>query len=389
MEKENTQEAQQSKNKELTPQEKALQDMGLMEKSPQPEIKFEPKAEDAKEPKEPKEPKAKKEVREQPAVKWEDITKGRIKSEQELEDLLTKYETYKDYEPLKQKYSDLEQEYTKLKSANPFAGNEPLYKVSKLAEELKRNDYGFLFNIVQSDFKEMSDLEVLKTKELLDNPEIYNGKEYLLDKGLIEQYNIQKPEDYEDLSEAEQKRIDDKVAINMIKMAKDAKSARQYLSDLQGKYTPENIDHEAVKKQGEEKLQNFVTQWKPTYQSLEKDFTKVTIETDGHTYDVPVRDEDKAIKEQVFKEAAAYLVAQGFEVNDANIKHLKDVIEDRYISLNKKYIFKKVGEISRDMADDVWRKKVNNPSSQRTDTQQHDVELTPEQIAINKLQGKN
>ena len=364
--------------KELTPEQNKMVEMGILPKPETPEVPTETPEEKIPEVEEP-------EIPEVADVDWIKITDGKLKSKDDLENIFEERQKYADYEPLKQKYSQLEQEYQKVKN-NPYAENETLYKVSKLAEELKRNDYGFLFNIAQSNFKEMSDFDVLKTKELLDNPEIYNGKEHLLDKGLLEQYAINKPEDYDELTDDEKRRIDDKVEINTIKMAKEAKQARQHLMDLQSKYKPEAVDTEALQKQNDDKLKTFVAQWKPTYQSLEKDFTKISINVDDHVFDVPVREEDAALKKQVFEEAAAYLVAQGLEFTDQNIQQLKDVIEDRYISLNKKYIFKKIGEMSRDMTDDIWRKKVNNPSHQRTDTKPADVELTPEQKAIKKLQ---
>jgi hypothetical protein len=369
--------------KEPTPQEKTMMDMGLMDK---PEVVENPdeKVEQKKETTEVKIPEKKVETS---TTDWAKITGGKINSDAELEEALTAREKIKEYEPYKEKYSQLEAEHAKLKTTNPFAGNEPLYKVSKLAEELGRNDYGFLFNIVQSDFKSMPALEVLKTKELLDNPEIYSGKEYLLDKGLLEQYNIEKPEDYDQLEPDEQKRIDDKVALNTIKMEKAAKMARTYLSELQEKHKPEVVDTEKVQQEQKAKLENFVTQWKPTYQSVEKEFTKISIDVDGADFEIPIREEDAALKKQVFEEAAGYLVAQGLELNDKNIEHLKDVIIDRYISLNKKFVFKKIGEIAREMTDEQWRKRIHNPSAIKTDIKVAETEMTPEQKAIKALQG--
>lgn len=377
---------QQETTKEPTPQEKALMGMGLMDKPVVTEEvideKDKPDIKDIPEPK--KEPEKKVET---PPTDWAKITGGKINSDAELEEALTAREKIKEYESYKDKYSQLETEHNKLKSANPFAGNEALYKVSKLAEELNTQNYGFLFNIVQSDFKGMSALEVLKTKELLDNSEIYAGKEHLIEQGLLEQYSIEKPGDYDDLEPDEQKRIDDKVAINTIKMEKAAKVARTYLSELQSKYKPEAVDTEAIQKESKEKLENFVTQWKPTYQSIERDFTKISVDVDGIDFEIPIREEDAALKKQVFEEAAGYLVAQGLELNDKNIEHLRDVIIDRYISLNKKFVFKKIGEIAREITDEQWRKKVHNPSAIKTDIKVTETELTPEEKAIRKLQG--
>lgn len=371
----------------MTPEEQAMVDLGIMEKPAEAPQADTPHADNT--PVETPHADTPPANPLQDQFDWDKATKGRVKSEDELNNIFTEHETIKkDYEPLKEKYSKLEKEYEQARNANPFEGDETLYKVHKLAKELNRNDYQFLINIAQSDFKTMSDFDTLKTQELFENGEIYKGKERLLDRSLMERYDISKPEDFDDLEPEEQQKINDRVAINEIKMAKDAKIARQKLEEIQSKYKFEAVDPKAKEQAEQARKEKFVSTWKVPYQAIEKEFTSIKVEGSKGVYEIPIRDEDKAIRDQVIAAGANYIYDNNIDYTPENIQDVKQKMSDLYITLNRKFYADKLVEIGHNMSDEEWQKSVHNPSPVKIEGKRQEIKKTPEDEAIEKLQNE-
>jgi len=375
------------KKVEITPQDQIMMDMGIMEKPAETPTAEKPAEVPAEKPMETPETPAE-QIQNQ--FDWEKATKGKVKTEDELNTIFTEHETIKkDYTPLKENFEKLQKDYERVKNSNPFEGDETLYKAHKLAKELNRTDYQFLINIVQSDFTAMSDFDVLKTKELLENGEIYKGKENLLDGSLIDHYNISKPEDFEELEESEQKKINDRVAINELKMAKDAKAARLNLQEIQGKYKFEAVDPKVKEQQEQDKKDKFVSTWKTPYQSIAKEFTSIKIEGSKGVYEIPIREEDAAIRDQVIAAGANYLYDKNLEYTQENIQDVKEKMADLYVTLNRKFYADKLVEIGHNMSDEEWQKSVHNPTPIKIESQRQEIKKTPEDEAIEKMQNGN
>ena len=374
---------------EPTPQEKYLDEIGFEKLAVTEPIEktdevAEPIVEDEKE-KKPEEAL----LKETPEFDYDKFTAGRVKSKEELDNIFTEHDTIKkEYEPTKKKLTELEAQINELQNKNPFGENEVLYKVHKLAEETGRKDYDFLLKVVATDTATISDLQALETVELLDNSEIYKGKEHLLSRSLMEQYNISKPDDFDDLEPDEQKKINDRIEINEIKMAKDAKIARQRLNDFQTKYKYEKVDPETVKLQMKEKEDKFIEKWRPTTLNIEENFKSIKLNDGDFDYEIPIREEDKAIQQQVLAEMVGYIFTQGLELNDTTVSQVKTLMDERYFALNKKFIIKKIAEQAREMTDAQWKKVVNNTKPLKKEVEPKEITKSPQDLAIERLENE-
>jgi hypothetical protein len=171
-------------------------------------------------------------------------------------------------------------------------------------------------------------------------------------------------------------------------MERAAKDARNKLSDLQSKYKYEVVDPVKAKEAQDKVEQDFVNSWRPVIMPITENFKSIKVGGKDSPYEIPIREEDGKIAQQVFSEISDYLFSAGKKVSDENIAELKSLMKTRYIQLNEAYVFQKVGEIARAMEASEWNKLIHNSKPLKSSTEHKEVTLTPQDAYFEKVKNE-
>lgn len=173
-------------------------------------------------------------------------------------------EISKEYEKTKSENEELYNAYEEV--GNPFV-NDKVYKVNKLLSENEDMTIEVASNLVDGNVSEMSDLDVLKLKEKVENPDLTNR---LINKSLERKYDI---EDWDDIDE------DASDYINI-----DAKKARKSLK----KYTDIEVPEKIIPENIQEKIKSKEDTAQKSIEEIEKEWEKPLSQFDDAFKQVPI-----------------------------------------------------------------------------------------------------
>lgn len=236
-------------------------------------------------------------------------------------------------------------------------------KESYIAEQLRRahpdKDPALLQEVVMKDLKEMSDIDVLAKRLLLDNPDLEGGlvgaKEVIDDK-----YGINRDdEDYEMSS----------VTKNRIKI--DANESRKVLEGLKDTIEMPTVMTAEEKEQAIAEAKEAKSKELIPYADKFKQFDKWTVDIgDDKKFEFDVPDEFKKGLDGMFK---GFFLDEEMELNE---KNLETVVELRNAMLLTEY-FPKIYEVIQNDAKTVTQENtdalLNNNAPENTSTRTDDV----------------
>jgi hypothetical protein len=301
---------------------------------------------------------------------------------------------FNEFDELRKKLTALETENEELKkSPEPFDGAEHYIKLNAVGKKLGIKDFGLLERLNPENLEKMSDLEVVKFKRLIDEPD-YKGREHILDRRLSDKYSVTKPEDYDDMTPEEKKKFDSEAEDREFDLKKDAKKAREDLSKtwndaeavLPKKQTPED-----AKKQHEARVRETITKWKsPVERDVTEAVSKVKMEIPLDKGKIPfeleIPETMKQAQEDVLKMMVEHVFVNRLEPTHENVAKVKEMAADIFFIRNKDFMLGKFAETVRKMTDEQWRTMTHNPSALAgVDTKGKEQKKTPEQEAIDKL----
>jgi hypothetical protein len=329
-------------------------------------------------------PEEKPEIKTEEPTEFEKLT-GRFKSKEELDSF------FEEHEAVKRKASEIEEQLgltkkamEKMQSENPYADNEELFKIAQLSKQLGTKDYSILGRMVVG-LDEEPDLEVLKLKMMLDNPDIKAGA--VLDRRLKKKYVPEKPEDYDDLEPSERRKYDEAVEDAQFELALDAKKARKEITEIVGKIQLPNTPKPEDIKAGREAL---VKEWSGGFKELADGFKtiKVSVPTGKDRKEIAIDIEvpDDKVKQQVMTEIAQYIVENSVKPDKKD--HIRQMMELRYKQLQDKYLFGEVAKKAREMTDEQWRSTVINPEVSKPNRPQPEKTRTDEEEYLEKMKNQ-
>lgn len=303
-------------------------------------------------------------------VHVEKYTKGKFKSVEEIDN------HFSEYEGLKEKTSTLEAQIAELKkvtSANPLEDDAEYLTYKNLSRIFNTKDHSMLDRINPESLNAMSDLEVIKLKSVLDDPD-YKGKESILDRSLKRMYKVELPSDYDDMTPEEKKEADLEVEEAQFKLSKDAKKAREELNTKRQeaiKEIPKKKSAEEVDADTKKRVETLQKDWtKPLQEEVLPAMSKFSYKEGEEIIEVPIPES--------LKEAKNAIMAQVIDIIYANdLKPTKELIEDMRVRAYKTFIgenhevimaevAKSAAGIARKMEASKWQTSTWNSSALKT-----------------------
>lgn len=310
---------------------------------------------------------------------------GRFKSKEELDSF------FEEHESIKKRASEYEQELgitkktlEKMQSENPYADNEEIFKIAQLSKQLGTKDYSLLGRMV-SGMDNENDLEVVKMKWMLDNPE-FSGSGAVLDRRLKKKYVPEKPDDYDDLEPSEKIKIDEAIEDAKFDLASDAKKARKEIAEVVGKIQIPNAPKPEDIKAAREAL---AKEWSGGFKELADGFKSISVSVptgkDRKEITIDIEVPDDKVKQQVMTEIAKYIIEKNIKPDKKD--HIRQMVELRYRQLSDSYLFGEVAKKARAMTDEQWRSTVINPEIKKPNQPQPERKMTDEDAEIQRLKN--
>lgn len=350
----------------------------------------EPSPEDKKEPPVTleKKPEEANENPEEEGKFFEKYTAGKIKSKTEFDAFFGEVDTHKKtIEELTSKNSRLEE---KIKG-NPFGANEELFRLSKLSEKLETKDYGMLARLNPETMKDLSDIEVMKLKMVLDNPS-FRDNQAVLDRRLGKKYSVAKPENLDDLDPDEKANYDLEVKDKEFELKEDAKKIRKELSALWNDVDlPKQKTEDELKAENDKLVVDIANEWTPaikdTDASLKKMEFNIPVDKGEFKVSVDVPENMKKEVERILNASLGYVFNGRMKATPENVESVKSFAVKSFIAENFPYI---MGEVVRKFSElsEQERMKIYHNSSALNKHQDppKQNELTAEQKRTAELQ---
>lgn len=278
---------------------------------------------------------------------------------------------------------ELVNEYKKRSNPLSYFADEKDYVVSQV---LKSNpDYSseVVNSIVKGDVNQMSDMEVLVAKEML-NGDVKNRAE--AEKYINFNYNLNR--NTEELDESERQMVE----FSKIKMSREANIARKELSKLGSDIEiPSEIDLEKAKTEEQAEMQRKMEAVRDEWQKAMPKFNEaikdiVVKDTDERTSEpLTVFPIDEEGKHYIANELKSVFVDRGYEPTDENIATFSRVLKENYIGKNISKIMKTFqNDLISKMKDEEF-KKTNNPKLPNETQKQEDTSEVTLQDAVVSL----
>lgn len=211
-----------------------------------------------------------------------------------LKEKATKAETLEQENTLtKTQLADLNKQLQFVK--NPFV-NDKFQKLNELAKITGKDDLGLLSKVL--DIDSQSDVDVLLLSEMYQSTKPIDLD--LVREGIMDTYDLERPEDYDDLSESEQKKIDRKIEIKKLSLTKAADKIRdEYKAKIDSIKVPEIIDDKAKQERFEAEKQRLAPSVKAV---LENDFKDTIKLGDDYQFDVVIPKDTMAKYNDIFSQ---------------------------------------------------------------------------------------
>jgi hypothetical protein len=199
-----------------------------------------------------------------------------------------------------------------------------------VAEQLKKQYHDLspsvLHEIVTSDVKAMSDIDVLIKNKLLENPGLIGGEQGAKDL-ILDEYGIDPATPKEEWSITQQNKV--LVAARNARKSWDELKSKVVVPKIQ---TPEERENQVIALKEERKIQ-----LKPLKDTFSK-FDKFTEEIEpGKVFELNVPDEYKQSLPDMFE---TYFVEAGLEANEESLKDIENLKEALLLRQNFKQIYK-------------------------------------------------
>ncbi len=258
-------------------------------------------------------------------------------------------------------YDNLKKEMGKFNKIKSHFEDSNILKTHLLSKKTGIDDLNFINKVIKSDFDKMTALEVLTIKEKIDNPELSDAD---IKELLEEKYDLQKPDDYEDLEDFEQEKIDKKIRIKTANLNKQAKAVKEELNNLKN-----SIDIPDFETVSETKLNSIVEGWKPKFSELSKASKdiRVKVTVNGVNKEIVIKPKD--IDEQyrkVVEDAGRVIINNLVELNEENGNFLPEYINQSLLIQNKELVFSEIAKQSYDAGVKSVQQKIYNTDKKGT-----------------------
>jgi hypothetical protein len=225
-----------------------------------------------------------------------------FKKREELDAVINEHKTQKE------KLAELEIKLAEKKKLE-LNDEDDLYhfKIKALKEKTKITDRNLLSNILESDLDKMSDIEKLKFKAVIDDPDL-KGKDSIIERGLSKKYptdpekvarqmysKLFEDDDnltYATLEPEKKKEVDLEVEANTLELHREAKKAHLAIQDMRDiKDLPALETDETKKLKWNTHVENKIKEWGPTWGEVVTSLDKIQLpvyDKDGKQFEITI-----------------------------------------------------------------------------------------------------
>jgi len=240
--------------------------------------------------------------------------------------------------------------------------NDAVKRLNYLIKERKLEDLTLAASLASTKLEDKDDLEVIVLKKVIESP-VYKGSETLLKDKLAREYVLERPSDYDDLSDEEQRAVDAEIKLNGLRLKEDASKARKHVGDFLDVQLPEPevVDTKVLEQQKKE----FTDQWKSVSPQIMEQVKKIPIPIKvGDKIETVLEfDVTDAIKKEYSQRIVDYATQAGLPHTEETYKSLFGMVADAIKRENEAVINAAIAEKARTQAIDEYKKEAHNPSA--------------------------
>ena len=312
-------------------------------------------------------------------IDYEKAFGGKFKTKDEFENFHKESATYKD------RITELEAELKTAKEnvpVDPFEDNPDMARMYAIGKKTGINDFTLLSSLVGIDFAKI-DTKSGEPKQLLELVKLQQliSEDFISDRSLSKKYFMEKPEDFDDLSDKEKEDFELEVEEKTALLRRDAKAAVKDLKEKGEVELPKKKTKEDIEKEKSEKLNNFVNDWKPKMPEIGKSLESITVKTSvpdigDIEFNIDLKEVSEKSIEQVIHEMTGYLFSNEMKPTAEEISEAVGIAQDRLFLLNKDLIIQKIVEEAITTGAEGYREKVHNPSAKKPGEKAPDTQLS-------------
>ena len=312
-------------------------------------------------------------------IDFEKVTGGKFKTQDEFENF------HKESLSYKEKVAALEAELKSAKEAvspDPYEDNPEMARMVAISKKTGIKDVAILNKLTSLDLEKI-DPKTEEPNKLLDIIKLQQviSDDFVSDRSLSKKYFIEKPEDFDDLSDKEKEDYNLEVEERTALLRKDAKAAIKELKEKGSVELPKRQTEEDRAKAEVAKRDEFVNAWMPKMPeigaSLETFSTKVTVPDIGEIeFSIDLKDEQEKSIQQVIHELAGLLYHQDKKPTAEETSAAISIAKDRLFLLNKDRILSKIVEEAIATGAEGYRNKVHNPSAKKPGDKAPETQLS-------------
>lgn len=247
---------------------------------------------------------------------------------------------------------------------NPFANND-LAMLNELSKSLKRNDYDILTKVLFADFDNMSPIEIMKLKEIFDNPD-RKGKEDLLEDKIKTKYNLD-IETSDEMTEDEKKKIERKLKINQLNLEDDAiKVKKEFLKMRTDIKLPQALDEKSKKQKAEEMLSERTKNWTPVVSELAngfKEYPVVLEDNDGNKKELMKYSISNEDRDEIKAVAIELLVKNNIPYTEESLAVATNAMVSHFRAKRERKIYQAIYDKGKTDATEKVNTQIHNPSA--------------------------
>jgi len=240
--------------------------------------------------------------------------------------------------------------------------NDTVKRLNYLIKERKLDDLTLAASLASTKVEEMGDLEVIVLKKVIESP-VYKGSETLLKDKLARDYVLERPSDFDDLSDEEQRALDAEIRLNGLRLKEDAEKARGFVGEFLNVQIPEAkvVDTKAL----EQQKQQFTDEWKSVSPKIMEQVQKIPIpiKVGDKTETVLEFDVTDAIRKEYTKRIVEYATGAGLPHTEESYASILGIVTNAIQDEHRAVINAAIAEKARTQAIEEMKKEVHNPSA--------------------------